>query len=163
MPSREDVDAFLPSYNPLFTLHPDKPVTIGAYAMPELYTEAKFAQETAIRNSKKVIDEVMEESGKRFGRSYKSVETYNCDGADFVFIAIGSLCENIKTCIDDMKDDGRKQGLLKCVFFVLFLKTISSKLLRARNVLPLWKEQCPEELPMALSSMRLLPSFILMA
>ncbi len=143
MPSQEDVDAFLPSYNPLFTLHPDKPVTMGAYAMPELYTEAKFAQETAIRNSKKVIDEVMEEFGKRFGRSYKSVETYNCDGTDFAFIAIGSLCENIKTCIDDMKDEGKEAGLIEMRLFRPFPEDDFLKAIKGKKRLAVMERAMP--------------------
>ena len=132
LPTQEDVDAFLPSYNPAYTLHPDKPVTMGAYAMPELYTEAKFAQETAIRNSKVIIDEVLEDFGKRFGRPYKAVETYNNDDSDFAFIALGSICENIKTSIDDMKSEGKKAGLVQLRLFRPFpnddfLKAIQGK------------------------------------
>lgn len=117
LPDQGDVDAFLPSYNPVYTLHPDKPVTMGAYGMPEIYTEAKFAQETAIRNSKVVVDEVLEEFGKRFGRPYKAVETYNNDGNDFAFIALGSICENIKTSIDDLKSEGMEAGLVQLRLF----------------------------------------------
>lgn len=117
LPTQEEVDAFLPPFNPVYTLHPDKPVTMGAYAMPELYTEAKFAQETAIRNSKKVIDEVLEEFGKKFGRPYYAVETYNNDSSEFAFIALGSICENIKTSIDDMKNEGKNAGLVQLRLF----------------------------------------------
>lgn len=113
MPRQEDVDAFLPPYSPLYTLHPDKPVTMGAYGMPEIYTEAKFAQETALRNSKAVVDEVFEDFGKWFGRSYNAVETYNNDTSDFAFIALGSLGENIKTTIDNLKHEGKEAGLVQ--------------------------------------------------
>jgi pyruvate ferredoxin oxidoreductase alpha subunit len=51
-PSQEDVDMFLPPYEPVYTLHPDRPVTMGAYGMPEIYTEAKYAQETGLPNQK---------------------------------------------------------------------------------------------------------------
>ena len=40
--SQEDVDKFLPPYKPLYTLHPDKPLTMGAFGMPEIYSEAKL-------------------------------------------------------------------------------------------------------------------------
>ncbi|MHB8111563.1 MAG: pyruvate ferredoxin oxidoreductase [Syntrophorhabdaceae bacterium] len=111
-PSQEDVDRFLPPYAPLYTLHPDKPVTMGAYAMPELYTEAKYSQEMAIRNSKAVVKEVMDQFGKDFGRQYNVVETYNIEKADTVFMALGSINENIKTAIDLLKDDGKELGLV---------------------------------------------------
>jgi len=111
-PSQEDVDRFLPPYNPLYTLHPDKPVTMGAYAMPELYTEAKYAQEMAIVNSKEVVAKVMEEFGKKFGRSYNVIEAYNTQKADCVFVALGSVGENIKTAINELKEQGKEAGLV---------------------------------------------------
>jgi pyruvate ferredoxin oxidoreductase alpha subunit len=116
-PSQEEVDKFLPPYNPLYTLHPDKPVTMGAYGMPELYTEAKYAQEMAIRQSKDVIIEIMDDFGKRFGRYYKPVETYNTDNTDTVFIALGSINENIKTAIDELKKEGKELGLISLRLF----------------------------------------------
>lgn len=122
LPSQEDVDAFLPPYAPVYTLHPDKPVTMGAYGMPEIYTEAKFAQETTLQNSKVVVDEVLDEFGKRFGRSYNAVEMYNCDETDFAFIALGSICENIKTAIDDLKSQGKEAGLVQLRLFRPFPK-----------------------------------------
>jgi pyruvate ferredoxin oxidoreductase alpha subunit len=109
---KADVDRFLPPYNPLYTLHPDKPVTMGAYAMPELYTEAKYSQEMAILRSKDVIKEVMEQFSKEFGRTYNVVETYNAEKADIVFMALGAINENIKTAIDILKEEGKELGLV---------------------------------------------------
>jgi len=116
-PGQKEVDAFLPPYKPLYTLHPDKPVTMGAYAMPELYTEAKYAQEMAIINSKAVVKEVMDDYGKRFGRHYNIVETYNMDKADVAFVALGAVGENIKTAIDSLKEQGKEAGLVQLRLF----------------------------------------------
>jgi len=116
-PSQEKVDAFLPPYDPLYTLHPDRPLTMGAYAMPELYTEAKYAQEMALIKSKEVITGVMDDFGKHFGRSYKPVETYNIEKADTVFIALGAINENIKTAIDALKGEGKEVGLINLRLF----------------------------------------------
>lgn len=111
-PEQSLVDEFLPPYEPVFTLHPDRPVTMGAYGMPEIYTEAKYAQELALRASKKVVKEVMEEFGRVFGRKYNLVETYKLDGAKMAFLALGSINENIKTAIDEMRRQGLEVGLI---------------------------------------------------
>lgn len=111
-PSQEDVDDFLPPYSPVFTLHPDKPVTMGAYAMPEIYTECKYAQETALINSKPVVAEIMEEFGRKFGRTYGPIDTYNAESADVLFVGLGSYNENIMTAIDALKEEGKNAGLL---------------------------------------------------
>lgn len=121
-PSQEDVDSFLPPYEPVFSLHPDKPVTMGAYGMPEIYTEAKYAQETALINSKKTIVEIMEEFGNKFGRHYKLIETYNTENSDFAFVALGSINENIATAIDELKMNGKEAGLIKLRLFRPFPK-----------------------------------------
>jgi pyruvate ferredoxin oxidoreductase alpha subunit len=90
---------------------------MGAYAMPELYTEAKYAQEMAIMNSRKVIEEVMDDFSNRFGRRYRLVETYNTDKADVIFIALGSVGENVKTAIDELKLEGVEAGLVQLRLF----------------------------------------------
>jgi len=117
LPTQEAVDKFLPPYSPLYTLHPEKPVTMGGYGMPEIYTEAKYAQEMALVQSKDTVIKVMDDFGKQFGRYYKPVETYNTDNADTVFIALGSIGENIKTAIDGLKEIGKELGLISLRLF----------------------------------------------
>ncbi len=116
-PDQKDVDKFLPDYKPLYTLHPDRPLTMGAYATPELYTEAKFAQEQAIINSLPVIKEILSEYSKKFKRKYNILETYNFEKSDTVFIAMGSVNENIMTAIDTLKKDKKSCGLVKVRLF----------------------------------------------
>ncbi len=111
-PSQADVDTFLPPYKPVFTLHPDRPVTMGAYGMPDIYTECKYAQETALIGAKTVVSEVMQEFAKRFGRKYTPVETYNTENADLVFVALGAVNENIMTAVDELKKEGKNAGLV---------------------------------------------------
>jgi pyruvate ferredoxin oxidoreductase alpha subunit len=116
-PTQESVDEFLPPYSPAYTLHPDKPVTMGAYGIPEIYTESKFAQETALNKSKEVIIEVLDAFGEHFGRTYKAVETYQLENADVVFIALGAINENIMTAVDEMRAEGKNAGLLNLRLF----------------------------------------------
>ena len=116
-PSQEAVDQFLPSYSPAYSLYPDKPVTMGAYGMPEIYTEARYAQEMALIDSKAVVEEVFDAFGRQFGRQYKAVETYNTDTSDFAYMILGSAAENVKTVIDDLKAEGKEAGLVQLRLF----------------------------------------------
>jgi pyruvate ferredoxin oxidoreductase alpha subunit len=111
-PTQEAVDAFLPPFKPAYTLHPDRPLTMGAYGMPDIYTECKYAQEMALLNAKPVVQEVMEEFGKKFGRSYKPVEVFGDADADVVFVALGAYNENILTAVDALKQKGKKASLV---------------------------------------------------
>lgn len=120
---QEEVDEFLPPFDPPFKLDPERPLTFGAYGMPEIYTEVKYGQEMALINAKTVIKEVMEEFGSRFGRIYKVVEVYgDLKEADCVFLALGSINESIKMAIDELKEQGKKSALLALRLFRPFPK-----------------------------------------
>jgi pyruvate ferredoxin oxidoreductase alpha subunit len=111
--SQETVDQFLPPYNPVYRLHPDQPVTMGAFGMPEVFAEARKAQDMALRNSYPVILEVWEEWGKRTGRHYKPVEIYRMDGAKIALLTMGSFGEVAMEAVDRMRKKGIPLGLLK--------------------------------------------------
>ena len=113
MPSQEDVDKFLPPFVPHATLHPAKPVTMGAFAMSDYFTEIMKAKDEAIKNSQKVILEVWDEWAKMFGRSYKPVETYMASDADILMLTMGSMGETAKLAIEELRAKGVKAGLLK--------------------------------------------------
>lgn len=110
---QEEVDRFLPPFKYPFPLHPDKPVTMGAFTPPILYTEARKAQEVALRASKKVILETWEEFGRHFGFHYHPVESYKTEGARVLFLTVGCLGETASVVIDKMRGEGKKVGLLK--------------------------------------------------
>ena len=109
---QELVDGFLPDFKPAYTLNPDTPVTMGAFAMPEIYTETKMAHDQALRGSRAVIDEVWREWGELTGRHYNAVETYKTEGADTVLMTMGSFSETASMAVDQMRAAGRKVGLV---------------------------------------------------
>ncbi len=113
LPSQEEVDAFLPPFVPHATLHPSRPVTMGAFSMSDYFTEIMKAKDEAIKNSKKVILEVWDEWGRQFGRSYKPVETYRAEDADILMLTMGSMGETAKIAIDELRGKGVRAGLVK--------------------------------------------------
>ena len=110
---QELVDKFLPPYKPIHALHPDKPLTMGAFAMPEVYAEAKKAQDVALRNSYPVILEVWNQWGELTGRHYHPVETYRMEGAKIALLTMGSFGEIAMEAVDRMRGRGIPVGLLK--------------------------------------------------
>ena len=113
MPSQEEVDAFLPPFVPHATLHPSRPVTMGAFSMSDYFAEIMKAKDEAIKNSKKVILEVWDDWGRQFGRNYKPVETYLAEDADILMLTMGSMGETAKIAIDELRGKGVKAGLIK--------------------------------------------------
>jgi pyruvate ferredoxin oxidoreductase alpha subunit len=113
LPTQEEVDKFLPPYTPYATLHPDKPLTMGALAMPEIFTEVMKAKDTALVNSKKVILQVWKEWEKMFGRKYEPVSSYRTEGAQVLLMTMGSMGETAEIAVDELRKKGKKVGLLK--------------------------------------------------
>jgi pyruvate ferredoxin oxidoreductase alpha subunit len=114
---QKEVDRYLPPYRPLMRLDPANPITMGPVGMPEVYTEAKKAQDETIKGAKTVIIEAWEEFGDLFGRYYKPVETYRTEGAETLLITMGSLSETAMTAVDHMRDHGKEVGLVRLRLF----------------------------------------------
>jgi pyruvate ferredoxin oxidoreductase alpha subunit len=112
-PEQGDVDRFLPSNQYPLPLNPDKPVTMGDFAPPVIYSEAKWAQEVNLRASKDVILEVWDEFGKTFGRHYSPVEGYHSDGARILLLTMGCFSETAMVAIDRMRAEGEDVGLIR--------------------------------------------------
>ncbi len=110
---QETVDKFLPPLVPYHRLDPKKPVTMGAFAMPELFTEIKMAHQMALVNSYQPILEVWREWGELTGRHYHPVESYRTDGAKVLLLIMGSLGEVAEVAVDEMRAAGQSVGLVK--------------------------------------------------
>jgi pyruvate ferredoxin oxidoreductase alpha subunit len=117
MLDQKEVDRYLPPYQPQMRLDPEDPISIGPVGMPEVYTEAKKAQDEAIKSAKPVIIEAWQEFGDLFGRYYKPVETYRTDGAETLLVTMGSLSETAMTAVDHMRANGKDVGLVRIRLF----------------------------------------------
>ena len=113
IPEREEVARFLPPFVPHATLHPARPVTMGAFSMSDYFTEIMKAKNEALKNSKKVILEVWAEWAKMFGRTYKPVESYMAEDAETLIITMGSMGETAEMAINELRAKGVSVGLVK--------------------------------------------------
>ena len=112
-PSQAEVAKFLPPRKPFAQLHPDNPISMGCFAMPDTYTETVKAKEVALQGAKKVVIRVFSEWAKRFGRKYGVVETYRAKDAETLMLTMGSMGETAATAVDEMRKKGKKVGLVK--------------------------------------------------
>jgi pyruvate ferredoxin oxidoreductase alpha subunit len=110
---QEEVDKFLPPYEHPYALDPNKPVTMGAFAPPALYTEAKKVQEVALRNSKEAILKVWEEFARLTGRRYQPVESYFAEDAEVLLMTMGSFSETATLAVDKLRGEGKNAGLIR--------------------------------------------------
>ncbi|MFO7712262.1 MAG: transketolase C-terminal domain-containing protein [Dehalococcoidia bacterium] len=112
LPEQSEVDRFLPRFHYPYPLNPDRPLTHGALGPPDIYSEAKLAQEVALRESRSVILAAWDEFAGIFGRSYRPVEEYRTDGAETLLLTMGSYTETAKIVIDERRDKGEAVGLI---------------------------------------------------
>jgi pyruvate ferredoxin oxidoreductase alpha subunit len=112
-PEQSKVDKFLPPFKYPLPLHPDKPLTMGAFAMPFIYPETKKAQQVNLEASKKVVLEAWGEFAKLFGRNYSPVEHYHSQDAKVLLLTLGSFSETAMTAVDKMRAEGRSVGLIR--------------------------------------------------
>ncbi|MFU8795982.1 MAG: transketolase C-terminal domain-containing protein [Dehalococcoidia bacterium] len=112
LPEQTDVDRFLPGFEYPYSLDPDRPLTHGALGPPDIYSEAKLAQEVALRESRSVIDQAWKEFEDIFGRRYHPVEEYKTEGAETLLLTMGSYTETAKIVIDERRAKGEAVGLI---------------------------------------------------
>jgi len=119
MPEQDQVDKFLPPYKPLYKLDPAEPLTMGLLADPDYYMETRFAIQETLKEVIRIIPKVSEEFKSVFGRDYKDclIEEYFTKDASKVIVAMGSVCGTIKEVVDQMRQKGKKVGLLKIISF----------------------------------------------
>ncbi|MFN3568258.1 MAG: pyruvate ferredoxin oxidoreductase, partial [Caldimicrobium sp.] len=109
----EQVDKYLPPLKMKYKLDPKKPITIGAIGVPEIYTEAKKAQDEAFKASYRIIVQAWRDFEKISGRRYQPIETYRMEDAEIALVLMGSLAETAMNAVDSLREKGKKVGLIR--------------------------------------------------
>lgn len=109
----EKIREFLPPNDYPVPLDPKKPVNMGTFAPPAIYTEIKTSQEREFLSIRPVIDELWKDFEKHFGRKYKAVETYKADDADTLVLTMGSFSQTASVAVDELRAKGVKVGQVK--------------------------------------------------
>jgi len=109
-----EVDKFLPAFKPEHYLDPADPKTWGSYAEADVMMEFKYAIHQAMVEQKPRIKAILDEVSQLTGRHNSGlIEAYRTDGADIILVALGSVAGTVKDAVDDLRDAGKKVGLIK--------------------------------------------------
>jgi pyruvate ferredoxin oxidoreductase alpha subunit len=118
IPSQEEVDAFLPAYEPRQVLDPDEPVTIGAMVGPEAFTEVRYLAHAKQMQALDLVPELAAEFATSFGRpSGGLLRRYRTEGAKTILVALGSVLGTIEDVVDELRDEGERIGALGITCF----------------------------------------------
>ncbi|RZN33830.1 MAG: pyruvate ferredoxin oxidoreductase [Methanosarcinales archaeon] len=113
IPGQDEIDGFLPEYNPKHTiLDPKEPMSMGGAVFDE-YMYFRSQQRMAMQNSKGVIKDVCAEWEKITGRNYGLVESYCSDDSARVLVICGSESAILKYTVDKLRAKGEKVGMLR--------------------------------------------------
>jgi pyruvate ferredoxin oxidoreductase alpha subunit len=117
VPTQEQVDAFLPPFEPRQVLDPDDPVTIGAMVGPEAFMEVRYLAHAKQMQALDVIPELANEFAQAFGRTSGGlIRGYRSEDAETVVVALGSVLGTIEEVVDELREQGIRIGAVgvKC-------------------------------------------------
>ena len=114
----EKVKEFVGSYKPEhYLLNKKEPMAIGPLDLQAYLFEHKVQQAEAMKNAKKVIEEVAKDFEKMTGRKYSFFEEYKSDDAEIAIVCMNSTAGTTKFVVDNLRKQGIKAGLLKIRVF----------------------------------------------
>jgi len=114
IPSVEEVNNFLPPYEPYAILDPEQPMVIDPLTPGDILYKYRRNHLNSMNRALEVIDEIDQKFSLKFGRSYGgTIEEYRCKDAETLLITMGSITGTAKVAIDEKRKDGVAVGLIK--------------------------------------------------
>jgi pyruvate ferredoxin oxidoreductase alpha subunit len=141
VPTQDQVDAFLPRYEPRQILDPADPVSIGALVGPEAFTEVRYLAHHKQLRALGLIPQLAAAFKKEFGRNSGGlVRSYRTEDAETVVVALGSLNGTVQEVVDEMRAGGSRIGSVSiCSFRPFPLAAMREALQHAKRVVVLEK------------------------
>ena len=130
VPSEEAIDRFLPLYRRP-ALDVDNPQAVNVVTGPDLYMDYKHQQDKALQGSREVLREIDLAYAGLTGRAWGgTLGVYRLDGAEYIFVTMGSLASTCREAVDMLREGGLPVGLLKIRSFRPFPREEVRSLLR---------------------------------
>ncbi len=141
IPTQEQVDAFLPRFEPRQILDPADPVSIGALVGPEAFTEVRYLAHHKQLRALELIPKLATLFQDQFGRNSGGlIRSYRTEDAETIVVALGSLNGTVQEVVDEMRAQGSKIGSVSICSFRPFPLSASREALKhAKRVVVLEK------------------------
>lgn len=129
VPDQDKVDAFLPPFKPDYALNPDEPANLNTVTLPDVrldvrgelahgYMELRYLLHEEMRKALTVAAEAEKRFAAIFGRGGDPyIEPYLCDDAEYVAVGLGSLTYQLRVCVDALRKEGIKAGVMGVRFY----------------------------------------------
>ena len=89
------------------------PVTFGVLSLQNTYFDFKLDQEKVMQKAKSAYRKICREYQKLTGRKQGLFEAYKMEDAESVIVMMGATAGTAKDAIDNLREKGKKVGLLK--------------------------------------------------
>ncbi|HEX6065436.1 MAG TPA: hypothetical protein VFZ04_14495 [Longimicrobiales bacterium] len=128
IPSQEEVDSYLPAFEPPYALDPEQPHAFGGLPANDTYMELRARMERSMRQTIRFAIAADEDFGRMFGRRYGLVDTYRAEDAKTILVTSGTAAGTARALVDQYRAAGEAVGLARIRLFRPFPTT---ELLRA--------------------------------
>lgn len=129
LPDQKKVDAFLPPFQPEYALNPDEPANLNTVTLPDVrmdvhgelahgYMEIRYLLQEDLRTTLQAAADAEKRFAGIFGRSENPyIEPYRCDDAEHVAVGMGSITYQMRVCVDALRKEGIKVGVMGVRFY----------------------------------------------
>jgi pyruvate ferredoxin oxidoreductase alpha subunit len=137
MPTQEQVDQFLPAFQPRQMLDPADPVSMGTMVGPEAFTEVRYLAHYKQMEALELIPKLAKEYDDIVGRdSGGLLKSYNAEDAETIVVTMGSIIGTMKEVLTPMREEGVSIGAVTVRSFRPFPKDeLRAALANAKRVI----------------------------
>ncbi len=112
VPEQEEVDRFLPPYDPVDKVDVDNPSTYGCVCGADLYPSLKFRRQKDTLDVEQAWLEASAEFAAQFGRSHDPVQGHRLDDAEVIIVTIGTAGGAAQLAANALRQEGVAAGSL---------------------------------------------------
>lgn len=94
-------------------LNPEHPVVRGTAQNPDIYFQGREVQNPFFDAVPDIVSDYMKQIKNITGREYKPFDYYGHKDAEYVIVAMGSVCDTIDETLDYLISQGEKAGAVK--------------------------------------------------
>ncbi len=115
IPEASEVLKFVGPFDPGdISFRADSPLSTAVAVLGgETYSYFRYEIQLAAEKALEVYDEITDEFRQIFGRNHDQIDAYRTEGAEFLFIMIGSFATKAQDAVDQLRKNGWKIGVLK--------------------------------------------------
>ncbi len=95
------------------SLSPSHPRTIGTATNPDVYFQGREAENPIFERIPGIVQDYMDKLGEETGRHYHLFDYIGAPDAEYVIVAMGSVCETIDETVEKLVKEGKKVGAIK--------------------------------------------------